>query len=97
MKNKQDTLKKEIREEFNKRFKNTSWYPDNWEPIEEFLNHTIDRVREEIKKDVAKNLHKVWMDKFGYEVVMWNKDQGTPISSFQVIEEAIPPLKEEHE
>lgn len=41
---------------FNERFKETSWYPDNWEPIEAFIVQALSKARADER---AKMLEKI--------------------------------------
>lgn len=45
-------LKSELLKEFNFKFRYTSWYSDNWEPIEKFLSSVIGRVAGETAEAV---------------------------------------------
>lgn len=40
------------REQFNKKFRNTSWYPDNWKPIENFIQSTLSQLISDVREEV---------------------------------------------
>ena len=52
MTTKPHTITEEILKEFNEKFRNERWYPNNWEPIETFIAQTLARKDEEWKKKV---------------------------------------------
>ena len=58
-------------EEFNKKFKHTSWYPDNWEPIEKWIVKALQDTREEVLQEVLNQSHEKLNDIDRY----WKHDQ----------------------
>lgn len=46
---------------------------------------TLRKEREEAVAEERERFYKMWIDKFGYEIVMWNKEQGKPICVYDFL------------
>ena len=96
----QDTLKKEILEEFGNKFRKElygsdghTWYshPDDGRVIKElqdFLSHTIDRIREEERKALKK-----FINKNGYFETIFNRSY-TAVNADKLLQSLTPKDKE---
>lgn len=68
----------EVIEDFNKTFRNTSWYPDNWEDVEDFIRKALlsqeKRLREEMVEEIKENLkrYRYWNSKTNRGVINWS-------------------------
>lgn len=61
------------------------------ENLKSRLTTLIQEVREEERRRIANKFHRLWVDKFGAEVILWHKQDGETINSHQLIQEALTP------
>lgn len=87
---KENNIEEKKKYQIARSFADSFFFSDK-EPSRERFVELMMQALTQHEEEVAQNFHKVWIDKFGYEVVLWNKEQGQPISCHSVIKEALTP------